>query len=258
MKNIILLASILALTASAANAATCTTPICKTDGEITVNSGGAIVVEEGGSLTVAGVTIDEDTLAVNDLTATGAELNYNDITTLGTLAASKTWTSDASLDTVMPTGGLLTVQSGGAVTFNSGSTLTVGGTFSITGTAAHTGDVTGDGGDQLVGFLNNQVAATATTITAAQCGSTFISGGAIEMELPEASTVLGCRLTFVVNNASNFTIDPDAADIIQIATNAAGDSLIADLPGESITIEAITATQWAVVGTPYGTWTDSN
>lgn len=67
------------------------------------------------------------TSAANDqavVTATSVELNYNDITTLGTLAASKTWSSDASLDTIMPTGGLLTVQSGGAVTMNTGSTLT--------------------------------------------------------------------------------------------------------------------------------------
>jgi len=52
---------------------------------------------------------------LDGVTATAAELNYNDVATLGTLAASKSWTSDASLDTVMPTGGLLTVQSGGAV-----------------------------------------------------------------------------------------------------------------------------------------------
>ena len=60
-------------------------------------------------------------------TPTTTELNYLDIATLGTLAASKAWTSDASLDTVMPTGGLLTVQSGGAITLNSGSTLTASG-----------------------------------------------------------------------------------------------------------------------------------
>lgn len=67
------------------------------------------------------------TSAANDqalVTATSVELNYNDVATLGTLAASKTWTSDASLDTIMPTGGLLTVQSGGAVTLNVGSTFT--------------------------------------------------------------------------------------------------------------------------------------
>lgn len=82
------------------------------------------------------------TSAANDqavVTATSVELNYNDITTLGTLAASKTWTSDASLDTIMPTGGLLTVQSGGAITLNSGSTLTVDGTLTTTVAAAEHG-----------------------------------------------------------------------------------------------------------------------
>lgn len=64
---------------------------------------------------------------LDGVTATATELNYNDIATLGTLAASKAWTSDASLDTTMPTGGLLTVQSGGAVTMNSGSTMTLSG-----------------------------------------------------------------------------------------------------------------------------------
>lgn len=59
------------------------------------------------------------------ITATNAELNYNDVATLGTLAASKVWTSDASLDTIMPTGGKLTVQSGADITFNSGATLLV-------------------------------------------------------------------------------------------------------------------------------------
>ncbi len=43
--------------------------------ELVVASGGAITVESGGSLTVAGVTIDDSTLAVNDLTASAAELN---------------------------------------------------------------------------------------------------------------------------------------------------------------------------------------
>ena len=68
-----------------------------------------------------------------------AEADVLDGVTPGTLAASKAWTSDASLDTVMPTGGLLTVQSGGAVTFNTGSTLTVDGTTATTVAAAEYG-----------------------------------------------------------------------------------------------------------------------
>lgn len=131
----------------------------------------------------------------------------------------------------------------------SGNVSGVNGTF--------TGDVTGDGGDQLVGFLQNQVTATATTITAAQCGSTFINAGAIEIELPEASTVVGCRLTFVTANAANFDIDPDAADQILVQTNAAGDMIRNATLGNSITIQAINATQWAPISVS-GTWADAN
>ncbi len=43
--------------------------------ELVVASGGAITVETGGSLTVAGVTIDASTLALTGLSATAAELN---------------------------------------------------------------------------------------------------------------------------------------------------------------------------------------
>lgn len=131
-------------------------------------------------------------------------------------------------------------------------------TMSTAGAVTMVGGLAGDGGDNLVGFLSPLVAATATTITAAQCGSTFYNAGAIEIELPEASTVPGCTLTFVVLNASNFTIDPDAADIIVLLTNAAGDSLIADAVGETLVIRAVSASQWVVVGTEKGTWTDSN
>lgn len=131
-------------------------------------------------------------------------------------------------------------------------------TLAVSGASTLSGNIVGDGGDAIYGFKQSQVAATATTITAAQCGKTFINAGAIEMELPEASTVLGCRLTFIVGNASNFTIDPDAADSIVLLTNAAGDSLIADAVGESLTIEAISASEWAPVGAEKGTWTDSN
>lgn len=77
----------------------------------------ALVISDGGLALGSG--------AGTAITATAAELNYNDIATLGTLAASKTWTSDASLDTIMPTGGKLTVQSGADITLNSGATFLV-------------------------------------------------------------------------------------------------------------------------------------
>lgn len=88
---------------------------------IIMPSGGTETFQSGSTLNVAG------TFQIGGVsaTSTAAELNYTDVTTLGTLAASKAWTSDASLDTIMPTGGLLTVQSGAALTLDSGSTLTV-------------------------------------------------------------------------------------------------------------------------------------
>lgn len=108
-----------------------------------------------------------------------------------------------------------------------------------------------------VGALQNKVTATATTITSSQCGSTFVNGGAVQIELPEASAVIGCRLTFVTANASNFDINPDNADQILVATNAAGDAIRNATLGNSITIEAISASQWAEIAI-IGTWTDIN
>lgn len=102
-----------------------------------------------------------------------------------------------------------------------------------------------------------QVAATAVTITKAQCGSTFSNAGAVEMELPEASTVIGCQLTFVTLNGSNFDVDPDAADQILVQTDAAGDKIRNATVGNSITLQAVSASQWAVVGI-LGTWADAN
>lgn len=119
------------------------------------------------------------------------------------------------------------------------------------------GDLIGDGGDQWVGFLQNQVASTTTTLTAAQCASTIVFDSADVMTLPEASTVLGCQYTFIVNSASNCDINPnDTSDQIVLLTNAAGDAIRADAVGESVTLQAIGANVWAPVGQQQGTWTD--
>lgn len=119
-------------------------------------------------------------------------------------------------------------------------------------------ELQGLGTSSAYGFLNNQVTATATTLTAVQCGSTFINSGAVEVELPEASTVVGCRYTFVTANASNFDIDPDGGDQILVLTNAAGDAIRNATLGNSVTIQAINATSWAVINKEQGTWSDIN
>ena len=136
--------------------------------------------------------------------------------------------------------------------------------------AVGTADVVGDGGDQLYGFLQNQVTASTTALTAAQCGSTVISAGAAVQPLPEASTVLGCRYTFVCGTADDFDIDPaDGTDVIGVInsvaagtgaaiTPAAGDEIRCTDIGSSITLEATGANLWSAIGVANGAWTDVN
>lgn len=135
--------------------------------------------------------------------------------------------------------------------------MTPYGVLTLGPSGTFTGDVIGDGGDQLYGFRQEQTVATATTITVAQCGQTFINAGAVQMELPEASAALGCRLTFITGNATNFDLNPDNADQILVQTNAVGDAIRNATLGNAITIEAISASQWAPVAVS-GTWTDIN
>lgn len=125
----------------------------------------------------------------------------------------------------------------------------------ITSLPALTGDVVGDGGDQLYGFRQEHVAASTTALTAAQCGATIINAGAVVQPLPEASTVLGCRYTFVAATNDDFDIDPaDATDHFGRASidgaaidGAAGDEYRLTDIGTSITIQAVTADIWAVI-----------
>lgn len=136
--------------------------------------------------------------------------------------------------------------------------------------AALTGDLTGDGGDQLYGFLQEQVASTTTAIVAADCGKTFVSNSADVMTLPEASTVLGCRLTFVCGTADDFDVNPaDGTDTIGITGSitgsntttvlapSAGDALRCTDIGAGFQLEAVGANLWAVLHTN-GIITDVN
>lgn len=124
-----------------------------------------------------------------------------------------------------------------------------------TGALAMTGDLSGDGGDQLFGFLQDQVATTTTSVTAAQAGKSFVSDSADVMTLPEASTVLGARYTFICGTADDLDINPaDASDQIGVVvavagtiTPAAGDAIRITDVGASVTLEAVGANAWAVV-----------
>ena len=132
-------------------------------------------------------------------------------------------------------------------------------------------EVLGLGTDTMSGFLQKQTASTTAAITAVQCGQTFVSNSADVMTLPEASTVLGCRLTFVCGTADDFDVNPaDASDqILSVSTTngttgvvtlapAAGDAIRCTDIGGSITLEATGANAWAQVAGGNGIWTDVN
>ena len=132
-----------------------------------------------------------------------------------------------------------------------------------------TGGISGDGGDSIVGFKQNQITSTTTTLTIAQCGSTIVNNSADVVTLPEASTALGCRFTFVVANASNLDINPfDATDLIlpfadyagagATISPSAGDAIRGATVGMSIVLEAVGADAWAVISGAQGTWADVN
>jgi hypothetical protein len=103
--------------------------------------------------------------------------------------------------------------------------------------------------------------ASATTITSSQCGASFLlsSSTGVEMDLPTAANVVGCRLTFVMlNAATSFTIDPASTDQIMSMTNAIGDAIRSGSLGTTITLQAISSTQWIPVGASIGVWADVN
>ena len=99
------------------------------------------------------------------------------------------------------------------------------------------------------------------TVTTADIGQTFSNagaGGQVIFTLPEASTWIGGRITFVTYAAQNLNISPaDASDTLLAITNSAGDSIINSTAGNSITLMALDSTNIVVVSS-YGTWTDAN
>ncbi len=142
-------------------------------GSLDVISGGVLDIESGGALKFAGTTIS----------SSAAELNYLDITTIGTAQASKALTCDANIDFTGVRNGTFTGTVQGAnVTATAvltGDTLAIGGGYSGSGLGVTTagniqtnGSLTVDSTSTLTG------AVTATAgITAANDITISASGG---------------------------------------------------------------------------------
>lgn len=113
-------------------------------------------------------------------------------------------------------------------------------------------------GDKLVvgSGMQKQVASSATTLTSSQCGSTIVMAGHT-VTLPAVSaSIYGCRYTFTSNSGTNL-VNPNDSDLIFALTNADGDAISNATFGNSVTIEAVSASGWNPISV-YGTWTDSN
>lgn len=168
------------------------------------------------------------------------------------------------------TADLFSLKADASNVFTLSNGVTALNTVSSTGAWTFIGAILGDGGDALSGFLQAQVASTTASLTAAQCGSTIVSNSADVQVLPEASTVLGCRYSFVCGTADDYDIDPaDGTDQIGVINNIAGGTSAVITPsagdairctdiGSSLTLEAVSANLWVIIGTANGAWTDVN
>lgn len=158
---------------------------------------GQIAVFVGRSATLWYVAAATDT--VTGLTASAAELNYNDITTLGTGAASKSVVLDAGEDYTWPATGILTY---GVLKDGAGTTLGA--------TAAEINQYCDESAKTEVVTATNVIAAT-------ESGKTFFLDaiGGFTSTLP--APALGLQFRFIIKTA------PTTAYII--TTNAGADIL---------------------------------
>ncbi len=220
--------------------------------DITITTGakGAGTGDGGDIILIAGDTTGgtQGYIKIQDdiLVQTTEKIYFNDT---GTFVNSP---SNGKIEIEADGGGADDILLDGGVTVGAGHDVTMG-----------TGHVIGAGDSEIDGFRLDLVAATATTITAAQSGNVFYNTGAVQIELPEAGASLGCYYTFVVDNAANFDINPDDADHIVGLTNTAGDMIRSGTLGDTITLVAVTAVNWYVIGSSNtnasaDAWTDAD
>lgn len=111
-------------------------------------------------------------------------------------------------------------------------------------------------------MLASQLVSTKTgnyTVVVLDSGTVFTNNGAagaVAFTLPASPTV-GLTYTFVVMTAQNVVITANTGQTIRNggSTSTSGGTATNNVVGSTITIIAMTATQWFVVNTPIGTWT---
>lgn len=217
-----------------------------------------------GTLAVTGAVTLSSTLAVTGAsTLTGALAANGGITVASgkNLTLTKGTLTNTEGNIVATKGDVIITE--GALTMTKGSaTLTAGDLTLTKGAATLTeGDLTLTAGKIVLtdGYIKN-VAVTALTanqvLTEAMCGNVTVntgSGDAIALTLPAAAAGLEYSI-FQIAGSKNIVISAGSGDFI-IADNAADDNTatLTSNIGGSITLRAIDASNWVVLGS-IGSW----
>lgn len=208
-----------------------------------------VVGNAGAGVTAHGVLIDMDDDTVdNAATVNGVSVTSSDIAGHATTVNRGFYTS--GLDVALQAdNGYVRVGTGSTPDITPGDDdLYVEGSAEFDGQVSIVKTITDDADGMAQGdFSAAQSTGTAITNAAA--------GGGMVYNLPAAAA--GLQFTFVVMAAQNMDINPDNADQILGLTNAVGDAIRNATVGGTVTLLAVDATNWVVVGS-YGTWSDVN
>ena len=140
-------------------------------------------------------------------------------------------------------------------------------TVDSSGNVTIAGDITGDGGDQLYGYLRQTEALSDDdTLTLSESGkvctniSVYIAGRVYTLSIPLASSAaIGTEYTFIVATleTGKITIEPDGTDMILQETDNPGDQIWSQGISESITLVCVGVGEW-MVKSVIGNWVDGN
>jgi hypothetical protein len=106
-------------------------------------------------------------------------------------------------------------------------------------------------GNTIDGNLTVAKTADPTTLNIGECGLNITNSGAgvkVELDLPAAT--IGLRYTFTSLSADEMHIDPNGTETIR--GGGAGDHLILNAAGETVTLECVVAGSWEIIS--YYAW----
>ena len=218
-------------------------------------------VAGGSGQKVAGIEIEVDSDADNGSDETyGLLVNVTDATDSGTLTGVQIEGAGLDIGLQIDHGGAWIGTGGTADETQGDDTLYVEGTTEVDGVAYFDGNIDVDAHIVGIGSATTQIKGMTrvhesytdadNVITIAEAGSIFDNTGDADGSLhtlPEASTCIGATFTFVITAAQQMIIELDNADKFLHLTLDAGDQIQSSTVNDSITVMAISASEWAVL-----------